>query len=89
MKWKQKNGEEIDIKDMSNSHLQNSINMLNRKLEEIGNPWVDYPSFGGEMAQICAEREWENSISIYEGIKEKIKNLQNELKWKTQKKIKM
>lgn len=35
--WIQKNGEEIHITNMTNSHIQNCINMLNRKLEKNSN----------------------------------------------------
>ena len=32
--WTQKNGEQINITEMTTSHIQNCINMLNRKLEK-------------------------------------------------------
>ena len=36
MKWKQSNGKEIDIKDMTPSHLQNCINLVQRRID-----WYD------------------------------------------------
>lgn len=40
--WKTANGEEINIREMSNSHLQNAILLLERQIEltEIS---TDYP----------------------------------------------
>ena len=44
--WIQKNGEQINITDMKTSHIQNCVNMLNRKLEkqsddEFSRLWVN------------------------------------------------
>ena len=33
LKWKTRNGDEISVKRMSDSHLENAINMLERKCE--------------------------------------------------------
>ena len=38
LKWKTKNGDEISIKNMSDYHLENAINMLERQCE---NPDTD------------------------------------------------
>jgi len=34
LKWKTRNGDEISVKRMSDSHLENAINMLERKCED-------------------------------------------------------
>lgn len=58
--WKTKNGEKIRICDMSDSHLNNTIAMLERKAEDLHNITLEsYPNFQGEMAQYYAEQEWE------------------------------
>ena len=33
LKWKTRNGDEISVKRMSDSHLENAINMLERKCQ--------------------------------------------------------
>ena len=40
-KWKTKQGELLDIKDMKSSHINNCINMINKRCEDIGeNPSI-------------------------------------------------
>jgi len=52
--WTTKSGERIKIKDLSLNHIKNIINMLEVRLNTISNPFDDYPSFQGEMAQYQA-----------------------------------
>lgn len=40
-KWKTKEGKLLDIKDMKSSHINNCINMINKRCEDIGeNPSI-------------------------------------------------
>lgn len=59
--WKQRNGKKIRIKDMTNSHLMNTIRMLLRSATiEKGNSLMCFPSFDGDtMASYYAEQEWD------------------------------
>ena len=63
-KWKMRDGTKIKIKDMSTSHIRNTINMLKR------NGWVSTDTLNfyltcegpnGEMAQMAFEQE-QNAI---------------------------
>ena len=58
--WKQKDGKKIRIKDMTNSHLMNTIRFLLKYASEEKNySLCSFPSFNGEMAQYYAEQEWD------------------------------
>lgn len=46
LKWTTKNGEEIALKDMSDQHLQNALNMAYRTKELNDN--VDFAGFGDD-----------------------------------------
>lgn len=54
--WTTKSGEKLRIVDMTDSHLVNTIRMLERKC--VNHDTMIYPSFGGEMAQYYAEQEF-------------------------------
>jgi hypothetical protein len=56
--WKQKNGMKIRICDMTDTHLENCIKLLERAAEhqKINYP---YPMFNGEMAQYYAEQDYD------------------------------
>lgn len=60
--WTTKEGKELEIKDMSNSHLINTIRYIKRRLDEYHDEdGGSYPCFQGEMAQIIAEQEYERA----------------------------
>lgn len=48
IKWKTKNGDTIPIKDLSDSHLENIINMLETKEEEERNIYDAMAGFPNE-----------------------------------------
>ncbi len=60
MHWTTKDGRKIDIKDMSDDHLKNSIAMLRRNgfvgADEYEVALGSAFSMGGEMAQYYAEQ---------------------------------
>lgn len=60
--WTTREGKEIAIEDMKDSHLINTIRLLKKRIDE----WHQissgaYPNFQGEMAQECAEKDYERS----------------------------
>lgn len=67
--WKTKEGKEIKICDMETSHIENSINMMKRKgfvnREEYLEIVSSYPVMNGDMAQYCAEQEYENWLASH------------------------
>ena len=56
--WTMKDGEKIRICDMADSHLENSIAMLDRALRRLQRD-MPYPEFQGDMAQYYAELDWD------------------------------
>ncbi len=55
--WQTKDGRKVRICDMTNSHLLNTIKYL-EKQTQYAKAELSYPSFQGDMAQMCAENEW-------------------------------
>jgi hypothetical protein len=55
--WKTREGKKIPIRDMTDAHLKNAVQMLERRFAE----WIPPPppNFNGEMAQYYAEQEWD------------------------------
>jgi hypothetical protein len=60
-KWKMQNGTKIRICDMEDSHLLNTIKMLD-KMSNIVKRKTPYPNFNGEMAQYCAEQDHDRML---------------------------
>ena len=55
--WTCRDGRKVRIKDMSDQHLLNTIKMLERAHRFIVDN-VEGPNFNGEMAQMCAEQQF-------------------------------
>lgn len=78
-RWVMKDGTKVRIEDMSNTHIINSINLMERKAREMYSEvehsmWSVYGSLQGEMAIDSMENEinsldkggWENILpSVY------------------------
>lgn len=64
--WTTADGRKLKPEEMSDDHLQNTINYLKRNLPElkaqIAINLYAFPCFQGEMAQFCAEAEWDSNI---------------------------
>ena len=63
--WKTRTGVRVPIKQLEDGYLVNIIRMLERMAgarKREAEAWGP-PSFGGEMAQLCAENEYE---TLYE-----------------------
>lgn len=71
--WITKTGERVKVKDLKLSHLKNIVKYLKKRFDSLEDPRNDYPSFGGEMAQMAAESEWISRMEIYEQLKKKVK----------------
>jgi hypothetical protein len=61
--WTTKEGKKIRICDMEDSHLLNSIRLIERRVCEL-KANVDPPSFNGEMAQMHAEQMYLNFMDL-------------------------
>ena len=59
--WVDKNGNKHRISKMTNNHLDNTIKFLEKQAEQRAMS-LPYPNFNGDMAQYCAENEWEQAI---------------------------
>lgn len=58
-KWTTKDGRTIAVKDMSDSHLLNTMKMLERNHSiSVIEASRSFPTFQGDMAQYYAEQSW-------------------------------
>jgi hypothetical protein len=73
--WKTKDDRKLRICDMADEHLLNTIAMCQRK-HRAAQLAMPFPQFGGEMAQWCAESDYdrfqesgpEESFPLYEDL---------------------
>lgn len=72
--WITKSSDKVLIKDLPLNHLKNIVNNLKKRFDSMENPLNDYPEFGGEMAQMYAQQNWENYMREYKKL-EKTLNL--------------
>lgn len=72
MKWKTKDGEVIDIKDMGYSHLENCINYLEERLK------LETPN--EKLSQRKFDKEFSRNLKSYFAIVKAIKALEKEFK---------
>lgn len=57
--WETRDGRIIYPRDFGNSHLLNTIKFMEKQAMEYRQRNLEcFPSFNGEMAQLCAEREY-------------------------------
>jgi len=80
--WKSSDGRVNNIKDLSDNHLSNIINMLERKLREAKNPPRDYYETFEELNKQEKIKELEEDIEIFE--KERIRRLEEKIESKSQ-----
>lgn len=70
--WVTKNKKKIKIKDLELDHLRNIVKNLKKRFKNTENPENDYPSFGGEMAQLYAYQQWKQAMIRYNLLKREV-----------------
>ena len=70
--WTTKNKRKIKIKDLDLDHLKNILKNLKKRFKQMEDPENDYPSFGGEMAQMAADYQWRQAVSYYNQLKREV-----------------
>jgi len=83
MKWKTKDGQIIDVKDMSTKHIKNCLKMLEDKLDEDPGFFADMTDSDGAYACASCEDRMNNEIRDYlnagiNGFKQELK-IRNQL----------
>lgn len=76
MKWKTKQGKVMDISDMEDSHIINSINMLKRRLKT--KPCRQVYGGNSDYAEMAVEEENRVNDNIAEDIEDIIWHLKDE-----------
>jgi len=57
--WETRDGRKLPITEMSDSHLNNTIKLIERAHQaQINRVTMNPPCFQGEMAQMCADQEF-------------------------------
>jgi len=83
IKWTTKEGKKIPISEMTNSHLQNCIKLLTRRMEEIQkanrSTWGFAACLQGEQAGYAMDAEIRNLEEQEENIFNARETLQKEL----------
>lgn len=77
-KWKTKDGQVIDVKDMTDSHLNNAINYLQRKIDDA--PCIGGYMGDGDAAVMTAEAEDDHNLRILEVLEKGLEMLEAEKK---------
>lgn len=75
-RWRTRDGKVLTFGEMEESHLKNCIKFMQRKVDAVSYVEHDYPSFGGEMAQMMAEREWSDANEELHRRREILRSLQ-------------
>lgn len=63
--WVTREGIRIRVRDMSDTHLVNTARMLLRAARHEQRT-MPYPNLNGEMAQFCAEQDYDNFQAMTE-----------------------
>lgn len=77
MKWKTKDGQILDVKDMTTDHIKNCIKMLETKLDEDPGFYADMNDSDGAYA--CASCEDRINSEIRDYLNTGISGLKREL----------
>ncbi len=81
--WVQRDGAEILVKDMSSSHIKNTIRLLERYIsaleEERNAAWAISCMVTGEMASLCIDNDIDDLEDYIFDVYRKIKMFEDEL----------
>jgi hypothetical protein len=89
MLWQTRDGRVIDVKDMSDTHLQNSIAYMERRVTAMqrneNSMWGAYTMLQGEQAQYAAEAGLGHAAEAIIDAQHSLRGLQAEKKRREQK----